>query len=250
MPRQEGVPVDPRSRRDARAQMAGVAAGLWFALAAGGGILHASGARASELHAEAVFGFDGGPAADGALTVDRIARETPLALRAGLTYASRPPGSAGEARRIFINDADNGTPEKDAHAWTARLDFVLPAGRPGAGGAPARWRVFAGPRYCRYTAHFVYVGGNEDFDVRSGQWGLGGGIEGGFVMTERASLLLRGGVDYFFEAPLDGHDTAYSPDGEHVNPRKDYGWRDADDAIEQPEVEVRLLAGVAWRLGR
>lgn len=229
---------------------AGVAAGLGLALTAEGGILHASVASASELHAEVALGFDGGPAAAGALTLERFARDVPLALRVGLGYASRRPGSAEEARRIFINDADNGTPEKDAHAWTARLDVLVPVDRAAAGDPPARWRAFAGPRYSRYTAHFLYVGGNEDFDVRSGQWGLGGGIEGGAAMTGRASFLLRGGVDYFFEAPLDGHDTAYSPDGEHVNPRKEYGWTDADEAIDQPGVEFHLLAGVVWRLER
>ncbi len=37
-----------------------------------------------------------------------------------------------------------------------------------------------GPRFSTFTGDFKYVGGNEDFEVKSHQWGIGADIENHF----------------------------------------------------------------------
>ena len=49
---------------------------------------------------------------------------------------------------------------------------------------------------------------------------------------------------------LTGHDTSYSPDGDDVNPRKDYTYSDADRAVGQPTWRPVALVGLLYRLGR
>jgi hypothetical protein len=151
------------------------------------------------------------------------------------------PGSPSEARKIFINDATNGTPREKGSTWDLGLDGLYPMG--------SRTHVYGGVRYTRFKANFRYVGGNEDFDVTSSHWGLAGGMEAEFPMGRRTSLLVSGGAEYFFSSRLTGHDTSYSPDGDDVNPRKDYTYTDADDAVDQPVLRPVILLGMRYRLG-
>ena len=74
-------------------------------------------------------------------------------------------------------------------------------------------------------------------------------MEAEFPMTRKTSLLLSGGAEYFFSSRLTGHDTSYSPDGDNVNPRKEYTYADADDAVDQPVLRPVILLGVSYRLG-
>ena len=53
-------------------------------------------------------------------------------------------------------------------------------------------------------------------------------------MNDRWSFLIQLGADYFFKSRIEGHDTAYEPGGDNVNPREDYTWDDADDSVNQP----------------
>jgi hypothetical protein len=69
-------------------------------------------------------------------------------------------------------------------------------------------------------------------------------------MNQRMSLLISGGAEYFFSSRLSGHDTSYSPDGDDVNPRKDYTYNDADEAVDQPTLRPVALVGFSYRLGR
>lgn len=105
-----------------------------------------------------------------------------------------------------------------------------------------------GPRYAFFKGNFKYVGGNEDFDVTSNQWGLGTGLESTFAMTRKMDLLIGGGIEYYFRSTLKGHDTAYSPDGQDVNPREDYTYGEANAAINQPGFELRLMIGFQYHL--
>lgn len=66
-------------------------------------------------------------------------------------------------------------------------------------------------------------------------------------MTRTLDLMIITGLDYYFQSRLKGHDTAYSPDGEDVNPREDYTFSDADNAINQPGFEACIMFGVAYR---
>ena len=59
-------------------------------------------------------------------------------------------------------------------------------------------------------------------------------------------MVLGGGADYFFQGTLKGHDTAYSPDGDDVNPREDYTYDDADNAVNQPKFLGRFMIGINY----
>jgi hypothetical protein len=175
-----------------------------------------------------------------------LGESLPLGLRVGLGYTSVDPGNAADARRIFINDATNGTPEQSGMYWDFRFDLTYDLKR-----EETRWyAVFAGPRYMDFTGNFKFIGGNEDFDVVSSGWGVGGGVEAGFAIGRAWALFFALGVDYFPKSTLTGHDTSYSPDGEDVNPRNDYTYDTADEAINQPSVEPMLMIGVNFAFGR
>ncbi len=170
-----------------------------------------------------------------------FAQGLPLQARVRLGRTGVEPGSAADARRVFINNATNGTPKENGRTWDLGLDGLYPVGD--------RTHFFGGLRYSRFKANFKYVGGNEDFDVTSNHWGLAAGLETSYSMGERTSLVLSGGTEYFFSSRLTGHDTSYSPDGDNVNPREDYSYSDADDAVGQPTFRPILLVGVSYKLG-
>ncbi len=191
-----------------------------------------------------VLGYAGGPGFQFNSTFSNLAQGFPFKMRLGFGYASVEPGKAAEARRIFINDATNGIPEKKGWVWDFRLDFMFQF-KPISHGA----FLYAGPRYARFTGNFKYVGGNEDFDITSKQWGIGFGFEQLFSMNPHVDLVLNIGADHFFPSMLYGHDTAYSPDGQDVNPRDEYDFNDADDAVAQPKDEFRVMFGINYHLG-
>ena len=110
--------------------------------------------------------------------------------------------------------------------------------------------IVGGPRYSRFKANFKYIGGNEDFDVKSNAWGFGVGLETYFPMSRSFDLMLSGSLTHFPKATLTGHDTSYSPDGDDINPREDYTYETADEAINQPKNEISLMLGVAYTFGR
>lgn len=175
----------------------------------------------------------------------------PMQLRFGIGYTSLDPGSSSDARRIFINNATNGVPEEKGRAFDYRLDILWETSLLNL---EESYLVF-GPRYSSFRANFKYVGGNEDFDVTSKQYGLGLGLETHFSITERLKMVVLAGLDYFFNNTLKGHDTSYSPDDDNVNPRNDtenndeeFTFSDANKAINQPSLMPRVLLGVVYRL--
>jgi hypothetical protein len=99
------------------------------------------------------------------------------------------------------------------------------------------------------------VGGNEDFDVTSHQWGIGAGIENHFKMTQNLDLVISYGLDFYIPGTLTGHDTSYSPDNDNVNPARDnqnndvyFIYKDANKAIKQPVFIPHVMLGVRFRL--
>jgi hypothetical protein len=152
---------------------------------------------------------------------------------------------AADARRIFINDATNGTPTESGSMVAFGLDLVYPLKASQRSGLYA----FAGPRYGSFTGNFKFVGGNEDFDITSNGWGAGLGLEGRFQMGMATQFVIGGGGDYFPDSTLSGHDTAYAPDGEIINGRGDYTYGAADEAVNQPKWEWRLTLGVNYLFG-
>ena len=191
-------------------------------------------------------GANGGPGMQFQTGVEKIAKGFPFILRIGIGYTGKEPGNAADARKIFINNATNGIPEKKGRTLDARLDFLY----------PVNWFSWnhlyfvAGPRLSWFKGNFKYIGGNEDFDVKSKQWGLGIGLEKLYAMSPKIDLVLGVGFDYYKKSTLQGHDTSYSPDGETVNGREDYEFEDADKAIHQPYVIPRAMIGVNYRFGK
>lgn len=188
-------------------------------------------------------GYNGGPGirVNGMLT--DFAREFPLQIQLSAAFNSVPAGNAADARRIFINEATNGTSRKSGRQSTYSVDFLYPMEF-----LSRRTYLSFGPRYAMYKANFKYIGGNEDFDVTSRQWGAGIGMASYFTISSRANLVLSLGVDHYLQGTLSGHDTSYSPDGEDVNPRNDYTWNTADKAIDQPRQRARVNLGLSYEL--
>ena len=188
------------------------------------------------------LGYYGGPGFQVFGMVSNVATGFPMNLRLALGFTSVQPGLSAEARQVFINDATNGTPEEKGRQTDFRLDMLYPVQILNM----KRAYLFGGPRHARFVSNFKFIGGNEDFDVRSNQWGIGGGLESYFAVSPKVDLVLNIGVDYYFESILTGHDTQYSPDGDNSNGRDGYTYEDADNAIDQPKVEPRVMLGFAY----
>lgn len=186
------------------------------------------------------LGYYGGFGIQGSATVSHFVREIPLSLRLGIGYTSTDPGNPADARRIFINDATNGVPEKSGEIWDFRADFIVPIR------LFAHSSIYAGIRYSLFTADFRFIDGNEFFTISSNDFGLGGGLETQFSLSSNLFLLFSAGADYYFSNKLSGHDTEYSSDGENVNPRRDYTFDDADNAINQPKLQPRIMIGMNY----
>ena len=175
----------------------------------------------------------------------------PVHIRLGMGYTTLDPGNSADARRIFINNATNGVPEEKGKSFDYRLDFLWESN---ILNLEESYIVF-GPRYSSFTANFKYVGGNEDFDVTSKQFGIGLGAETHFKISNSFNLVALVGLDYFFNNTLKGHDTSYSPDDDNVNPRNDnenndeqFTFSDANEAIKQPSLMPRVMLGVVYKL--
>jgi len=177
--------------------------------------------------------------------------ELPFELRGGIGYTFLNPGNAMDARRVFINNNTNGTPEKSGRSIDYRFDFLIHKPIFGLKNS----YIVVGPRGSSFKGNFAYIGGNEDFDVVSHQWGLGAGLETRFAMSPKLNLVIAAGLDYYFPSTLHGHDTSYSPDNDNKNPRNDnenddepFVYRDADEAISQPRWMPFALIGVTLNL--
>ena len=178
-------------------------------------------------------------------TVSDFAQGFPLEVRYGLAYSELDPGDPLAARRTFINDGNNGTPQESGRVWDLRVDLLYDLEL----FARSETFLFAGPRYSNFTGSFRYVGGNEEFDVTCRQWGIGAGVESHHRLLDnrRIDLVVSAMLDFYLEAPLSGHDTTYDPGGGDVNPRRGYGYGEADAAIRQPKLVPRLMVGINRR---
>jgi len=168
----------------------------------------------------------------------------PLGLAGSVGYTATDPGDPAAARRIFINDATNGTPIESGHVWDLRLDaLVVLKLHPRL----VDTALVAGVRRAMFTGRFRFVGGNEDFLVESELWGLGAGVRGALPVNPRWAVSFSAGIDWYPAATIYSHDTSYSSDGTSVNPRAGYRWSDANRAVNQPELVPSVLVGVSWR---
>ena len=60
--------------------------------------------------------------------------------------------------------------------------------------------------------------------------------------------MIQVGLDHFLKSDMEGHDTTYTADGDHINPREDYDWDSANEAVDQPETEVLVMIGLQMKL--
>ena len=74
-------------------------------------------------------------------------------------------------------------------------------------------------------------------------------------MARNLAFVISVGLDYYLPSTLHGHDTSYSPDGDHVNPRNDnenndtpFTYKDANEAIYQPAFMPYAMIGVTLHL--
>jgi len=205
----------------------------------------------SKFSAGIMTGYNRGYGIQANFVLHRSASELPFDLRLGLGYTFLNPGNALDARRIFINNNTNGTPSKSGRSIDYRLDFMLPKSIFGLSNS----YIILGPRGASFKGTFKYVGGNEEFEVVSQQWGLGGGIESHFNMAKNFNLVIAAGLDYYLPSTLHGHDTSYSPDNDNVNTRNDnenndtpFTYKDANEAIAQPAFMPYAMIGVTLDL--
>lgn len=193
-----------------------------------------------KLYGGVSMGYYGGFGIQGNATVSHFVREIPLSVRLGIGYTATDPGNPVAARKIFINDATNGVPEKSGRIWDFRADFIF----------PVNWfrnaSFYAGIRYSMFTADFRFIDGNEFFTISSDAFGLGGGVETQFSLSQNLYLLFSAGADYYFTRELYGHDTSYNTNGQNINSRNDYTFDDADNAINQPKIQPRLMIGINY----
>lgn len=194
------------------------------------------------LVGQAQLGYYGGVGFHCSVTAREFAEGFPFSMRLGLGYSHVSGGDAWAARRVFINDNENGTARSDAHIWDVRLDVLYPVKLMKLQSTS----VFGGIRHADFNSYFEYIGGAETFDVQSHQWGLGGGIETAFALNPRLDMILSVGADYYFRSTMDGHDTYYRPNNDNTNPIDNYTYADADKAINQPDVMTRLMLGWAY----
>lgn len=185
------------------------------------------------------FGLYNGVGGHLMVLVSNFAENFPFSVKLGAGLSYLDAGDPMAARRIFINNNTNGVPEKIGKVYDFNLDFLYRKSVLGL----IRNYFYVGPRYSLFSANFSYIGGNEDFDVTSSQWGVGIGVENYFRIISNVDLVLNFGYDYYLSETLYGHDTSYNPDGQDVNPREDYTYKDADDAINQPKHQIKALIG-------
>ena len=209
------------------------------------------GKGSSKFYAGVLVGYNRGYGMQANLKLHNTTNELPFELRFGLGYTILSPGNAADARRIFINNATNGEPEKKGRSIDYRLDFLFSKS---IFGLPNSY-IILGPRGSSFKGNFKYIGGNEDFDVTSHQWGVGGGIESHFKMNENLNLVIALGLDFYLPSTLHGHDTSYSPDNDNVNSRNDnenndvpFIYKDADKAIYQPRFMPFAMIGLNFGL--
>src|ERR1700704_1357166 len=134
-------------------------------------------------------GYYNGPSVSGTIGFDEIFEKVPLGLELGLGYSWTPTGDATLACQVFINQNQNNNTETINSGGV--LDLGLNATFPLLKAyGPVKFHVFAGPRYARWAVRHEYVNGNEDFDVVSHVWGLGGGLRGTMPLNKNFNAFL------------------------------------------------------------
>jgi hypothetical protein len=180
------------------------------------------------------------------LSLRDFSENYPVGLRvsAGAAYQF-DSGNADLARAIFINDKQGGTVQDYGFSILILLDLTYKL----AHQKELSVHLFGGPRGSFYSAHFAFIGDNEDFAVRHNTFGLGGGARARLDISPKYSVELAAGLDYYFPSKLYGHGQfEYTPDGIDDNPRNAYTYEDADGVVNQPKLAPMVTLGFSYRL--
>ena len=166
-----------------------------------------------------------------------------------LGYSWTPAGDGILARHVFINGDTGG--DNDAQSSGGVLDFGINALYPlNQTYGPVKFFVFGGPRYSHYDVRWDYVGGDEDFDIVSWVYGLGGGVRGIMPLGKSFNAVLQLGIDYYPRSSIYGHDATYYPNNSNVNARTEngytYTYQDAENATTVPHIRPRVMVGIQF----
>jgi len=207
-------------------------------------------AHALEKYDMLMGGFYDGPSVSGTFGFSDIFTNVPIGAEVELGYSWTPAGNGILARRVFINDNTGGN--DDAQSSGGFLDlginatYLLPQTY-----GPVKFYAFAGPRFGRYDVRWDYVGGDEDFDITSWVFGLGGGIRGVMPLGKQINAVLQLGIDYYPRSSIYGHDATYYPNNSNVNARTNdqgytYTYQDAENATTVPHIRPRVMVGIQF----
>ena len=106
-------------------------------------------------------GFNRGFGIQANITAFNFPKEFPLEIRFGIGLSVIDPGNPADARRIFVNNATDGVPEKTGRSIDFRFDFLTQKTIFGNSNS----YVLFGPRFSTFRGRFNFVDGNEVFDV-------------------------------------------------------------------------------------
>lgn len=201
-----------------------------------------------QLYQEVALGYYDDLGATLGLRVEDSSSNFPFFLqgRIGAIY-QMDPGKAEDARQIFINDNQGGNIEEYGLSYMVSLDFGWKIQLKES----LQLELFASGILNHYEAHFAFIGNNEAFTVKTTALGIGiGGSLRVALSDSRSSLILKGGLEYFPKSQIDSHGTYfYTPDGEDDNPRNDYTYENADEAINQPVFRPYVQIGILFPIG-
>lgn len=209
-------------------------------------VLCASPAVAISLFQGIEAGYYGDVGALMTLSLRDFSETYPVGLRfcAGAAYQF-DSGDADTARKVFINDNEGGTVEDYGLSVMVLMDLTYRLTRRNE----LSLHLYGGPRGSFYSAHFAFIGDNEDFAVRHNTFGLGAGARLRLDISPKYSVDLGAGLDYYFPSKLFGHGQfEYTPDGVDDNPRNAYTYDDADSVVNQPKLAPAVNLGFSYRL--
>jgi len=221
-----------------------------YLLAAMAAAVLSAPAHALEKYNILSTGYYDGPSVAGTFGLGDLFETVPLGVEVELGYSWSDTGDAILARRVFINDQTGGNDAAQSSGGT--LDLGLNATYPlNKTYGKVKFFMFGGPRYARWDVRHEYVGGNEDFDVVSHVWGLGGGLRGVMPLSEHFSAILQLSLDYYPRSSIYGHDATYYPDNHNINARTNtqgytYMYEDAERATAVPHVRPRVMIGIQF----
>jgi hypothetical protein len=209
-------------------------------------IASASTINAIEPKVSVESGENNGFGTRAAFGVYQLNRNYPLFFETGVSFSYQgDPGSAEDARKVFINDNAGG----DIEEFGTTVILSADLGYRFWGNRDLSSSLFGGPRYSFYRANFIYNGDNEEFAVKHDAPGLGAGLRTDLRITNDLTIFLKGGIDYFFQTKLHGHgEFTYNPNDKDNNPRNDYTYEDADKAVNQPYISPAISFGVSYSL--